>query len=71
MDDVGVVSNITKIISSELKVNIRSLNIESIDGLFEGTIMLFVHDTEHLKVLMKKLEKLPGILSVKRVDSNP
>jgi GTP pyrophosphokinase len=71
MDDVGVVSNITKIISSELKVNIRSLNIESIDGLFEGTIMLFVHDTEHLKVLMKKLEKLSGILSVKRVDSNP
>lgn len=70
MDDVGVVSNITKIISSELKVNIRSLNIESNDGLFEGTIMLFVHDTEHLKVLMKKLEKLPGILAVKRIDSN-
>ncbi|MBK7887778.1 MAG: bifunctional (p)ppGpp synthetase/guanosine-3',5'-bis(diphosphate) 3'-pyrophosphohydrolase [Bacteroidetes bacterium] len=69
MDDVGVVSNITKIISSELKVNIRSLNIESTDGLFEGTIMLFVHDTEHLKVLMKKLVKLPGILSVTRIDS--
>lgn len=69
MDDVGVVSNITKIISSELKVNIRSLNIESTDGLFEGTIMLFVHDTEHLKVLIRKLEKLPGILSVSRIDS--
>lgn len=69
MDDVGVVSNITRVISSELKVNIRSLNIESTDGLFEGTIMLFVHDTEHLKVLMKKLVKIPGILSVTRIDS--
>jgi GTP pyrophosphokinase len=70
MDDVGVVSNITKVISSELKVNIRSLNIESTDGLFEGTIMLFVHDTEHLKTLIKKLQKLPGILSVTRIDTN-
>lgn len=69
MDDVGVVNNITKIISSELKVNIRSLNIESVDGLFEGTIMLFVHDTEHLNVLMKKLGKVPGIISVIRIDS--
>jgi GTP pyrophosphokinase len=51
-------------------VNIRSLNIESTDGLFEGTIMLFVHDTEHLKTLIKKLQKLPGILSVTRIDTN-
>jgi len=68
MDDVGVVSNITKVISAELKVNIRSLNIESNDGLFEGTIMLFVHDAEHLKVLIRKLEKLPGIIAVVRID---
>ena len=70
LDDVGVVNNITKVISSELKVNIRSLNIESNDGVFEGTIMLFVHDTEHLKKLIKKIEKLPGILSVVRIDNN-
>ena len=69
LDDVGVVNNITKVISSELKVNIRSLNIESNDGVFEGTIMLFVHDTEHLKKLIKKIEKLPGILSVMRIDN--
>jgi GTP diphosphokinase / guanosine-3',5'-bis(diphosphate) 3'-diphosphatase len=68
MDDVGVVNNITKVISSELKVNIRSINIESIDGLFEGHIMLFVHDTEHLKILMKKLKNLKGIMSVSRID---
>lgn len=68
MDDVGVVNNITKVISSELKVNIRSINIESLDGLFEGTIMLFVHDTEHLKILMKRLKNLKGIMSVARID---
>ncbi len=67
-DDVGVVNSITKIISSELKVNMRSISIESQDGLFEGTIMLFVHDTEHLKKLMHKLQQLKGILSVTRID---
>lgn len=68
MDDVGVVNNITKVISSELKVNIRSINIESLDGLFEGTIMLFVHDTEHLRILMKRLKNITGIMSVIRMD---
>lgn len=68
-DEVGVVNNITKIISSELKVNMRSISIDSNDGLFEGDIMLFVHDTEHLKKLMQKLKQLPGILSVSRIDS--
>ncbi len=67
MDDVGVVNNITKIISSELKVNMRSISIDSNEGLFEGTIMLFVHDTEHLTKLMKKLSSLSGILSVTRI----
>jgi guanosine-3',5'-bis(diphosphate) 3'-pyrophosphohydrolase len=67
MDDVGVVNNITKVISSELKVNMRSISIESNEGLFEGTIMLFVHDTEHLTKLMKKLSSLSGILNVTRI----
>lgn len=68
MDDVGVVNNITKIISSGLKVNMRSISIDSNEGLFEGTIMLFVHDTEHLTKLMKKLSNLKGILSVTRIS---
>lgn len=70
MDDVGVVNNITRVISSELKVNIRSINVESNDGIFQGTIMLFVHDTDHLKTLMKKLSKISGIITVNRIDSN-
>ncbi len=69
VDDVGVVNNITKVISNELKVNMRSISIDSNDGLFEGTIMLFVHDTKHLDKLMAKLQSLNGIYSVIRIDS--
>lgn len=69
VDEVGVVNNITKIISSELKVNMRSISIDSNEGLFDGTIMLFVQDTEHLRKLMKKLQGLNGILSVTRIDA--
>lgn len=67
-DDVGVVNNITKVISNELKVNMRSISIDSNDGLFEGTIMLFVHDTQHLDKLIAKLLKVKGIYSISRID---
>lgn len=69
LDNVGVVNHITKIISTDLKVNIRSINIESKDGMFEGTLMLFVHDTRHLDMLLTKLKKLKGILTVSRVNT--
>lgn len=68
IDDVGVVNKISKVISSELKVNMRSISIDSNDGIFEGTIMLFVHDTHHLEKLIKKLKEINGILSVNRID---
>ncbi|MFM9029006.1 MAG: ACT domain-containing protein, partial [Bacteroidota bacterium] len=68
IDDVGVVSKISKVISSELKVNMRSISIDSNDGIFEGAIMLFVHDTHHLDKLIKKLKEVHGILTVSRID---
>ncbi len=68
-DDVGVVNNITRVISNDMKVNMRSISIDSQDGLFDGTIMLFVHDTKHLNTLIKKLSQLKGIMSVTRIDS--
>ena len=64
----GVVSKISKVISSELKVNMRSISIESNDGIFEGKIMLFVHDTTHLDKLIHKLKEVHGILTVSRID---
>ncbi|NNF02129.1 MAG: bifunctional (p)ppGpp synthetase/guanosine-3',5'-bis(diphosphate) 3'-pyrophosphohydrolase, partial [Bacteroidia bacterium] len=70
IDEVGVVQNITKIISSELKVNIRSISFESKEGIFEGRIMVFVHDTEHLRKLITKLNNVEGITSTSRIDTN-
>ncbi len=70
IDEVGLVNNITKIISSELNVNMRSLSFDTQDGTFEGTIMLFVHDTSHLTELMKKLRKVNGVIGVTRINPN-
>ena len=48
----------------------RSISIESNDGIFEGTIMLFVQDTDHLNKLMRKLKEISGILTVSRMDGD-
>jgi GTP diphosphokinase / guanosine-3',5'-bis(diphosphate) 3'-diphosphatase len=70
IDDVGIVNNITRIISNELNVNMRSISFDSLDGVFEGNIMVFVHDTHHLTELMSKIKQVKGVTSVMRVDSN-
>ncbi|TAL61252.1 MAG: bifunctional (p)ppGpp synthetase/guanosine-3',5'-bis(diphosphate) 3'-pyrophosphohydrolase [Bacteroidetes bacterium] len=69
-DRLGVMNNLTKIISSELNINMRSLSFDTNDGVFEGKIMLFVHDTKHLTELMGKLKKVPGVQTVSRFDTN-
>ncbi|MBE2246732.1 MAG: bifunctional (p)ppGpp synthetase/guanosine-3',5'-bis(diphosphate) 3'-pyrophosphohydrolase [Candidatus Competibacteraceae bacterium] len=68
IDDVGIVNRITKLISNQMKVNMRSLSFDSNDGVFEGKITLFVQDTRHLNELIVKLKKLPGVISVDRID---
>lgn len=68
IDDVGIVNSITQVISNELNVNMRSVSFDSHDGVFEGMITVFVYDTEHLKSLIKKLEKINGVTRVERVD---
>jgi len=68
MDDVGVVSKITNLISGELRINIAAITIEAKEGLFEGNIRLYVHDKEELDDLVQSLLKLPGIESVERYD---
>src|SRR5215212_8267061 len=69
MDDVGVVNKITNVISGDLKVNISALSIESHEGLFEGTIKVFVHDKEELEELVERLKMLKGIHTVDRFDA--
>jgi GTP pyrophosphokinase len=51
-------------------VNIRSISIESEDGIFEGIIMLYVHDRDHLKKLTEKLASVTGIISVTRIETD-
>ena len=68
VDDVGVINKITNIISGDLKINISALSIESEDGLFKGSVKVFVHDKEELDELVVKLRQLDGIQSVSRFD---
>lgn len=65
-DRMGLVSDVTNIISEELKVNMRSLAISTEGGIFEGTIRLYVEDTLHLDKLVKKLEKVKEVVKVSR-----
>ncbi|PRY04927.1 GTP pyrophosphokinase [Pontibacter ummariensis] len=67
-DRVGLVNDLTKVISTSLKVNMRSITIDSNDGIFEGNIMVFVNDTGHLDKLMQRMSRVSGILTVERFD---
>ncbi|RYY65545.1 MAG: bifunctional (p)ppGpp synthetase/guanosine-3',5'-bis(diphosphate) 3'-pyrophosphohydrolase, partial [Chitinophagaceae bacterium] len=69
LDDVGVVSKITNLISGELRINIAAITIEAKEGIFEGSIKLFVHDRDELDKLVDKLKSLQGIQSVDRFDT--
>lgn len=69
IDDMGIVNNITQIISNELHVNMRSISFESDDGIFEGMVKLYVYDTNHLTDLIAKLKKVDGVTKVERQDS--
>jgi GTP pyrophosphokinase len=69
MDDVGIINKITNIVSGDLRINIAALTIESTEGVFEGSIKLFVHDKEELDELVTRLKNLHGIHSVDRFDT--
>ena len=67
IDEIGLLRNLTNTISSEYNINIRSINIDTTAGTFEGTVMLYIHDTQHLSNLINKLKKLKGVQSVSRI----
>lgn len=68
LDDVGVIQKITNVISGELKMNMRAISIDSKDGIFEGNIMVYVHDRDELDQLCHKLASLHGINKVERFE---
>ena len=70
IDDIGLVNNITKLISEELNVNMRSISFDSKDGIFEGSIMFFVHDTKHLNRLIERMKKIEGVINISRIDND-
>jgi GTP pyrophosphokinase len=63
-----MMNDVTRIISSDLKVNMRSVSIESDNGIFDGSIQLYVQDTNQLEMLAKKLTTIDGIEEVARFD---
>ncbi|MFN0290898.1 RelA/SpoT family protein [Pedobacter helvus] len=69
IDDVGLINNLTKVISNDFKVNIRSITIDTEDGIFDGSIKVFVNDKEHLDNLIKNLLEVKGITGVTRFDA--
>lgn len=69
-DELGLVNNITKVISSQLNINMRSISFDTEDGIFEGTIMVFVHDAKHLNHLIESMKKVKGVTNVIRIDNN-
>lgn len=69
IDGIGVLNKVTQIISQQLNVNIRKLNIESTDGIFEGRIQLFVHDVDDVNAICKNLKSVENIKRVTRIES--
>jgi len=66
-DDIGIVNNITSIIAKEEKIMMRSINIDSHDGLFSGNLVVNVEDTSKLEALVKKLRTVKGVKQVSRL----
>jgi GTP pyrophosphokinase len=68
IDRIGIVNDITKYITLALSVNIRKIFFETHDGIFSGYLELYVHNTEDLELLMKRIQKINGVKSVIRGD---
>ena len=69
IDRMGILLDLAKVVSGDFSINIREVSIHSHDGIFEGSISLYVKDAEGLHDVMDKLRKIKGIESVKRTLS--
>ena len=68
-DDISIVTNITSVIGKETGISLRSLNIDSVDGIFQGTFTVMVRDTTALNMLTKKINAVKGVKTVERLNS--
>lgn len=69
IDRVGIIQDISRIISAELHINMRGLQVETRDGIFDGTIKVYVNDTKHLDTLINKLSQIEGIDHIARIQN--
>ena len=67
VDDLGIVNNLTSIISKDEKLVLRSINIDSNDGLFRGNLVVMINDNTRLETLVKKLRTVKGVKQVERI----
>jgi len=66
-DDIGIVNNLTSIIAKDERLVLRSINIDSHDGLFSGNLVVMLEDTSRLEALLKKLRTVKGVKQVERI----
>lgn len=66
-DDIGIVNNLTSIISKDEKLTLRSISIDSNDGLFRGNLVVMLEDTSRMETLMKRLRSVKGVKQVERI----
>lgn len=65
-DDIGIVANITSVISKEPGVNLRNISVDSNDGMFQGILVVAVSDSKKLNGLIKKLSTVKGVKDIQR-----
>lgn len=66
-DDIGIVNNLTSIISKDEQLTLRSISIDSNDGLFRGNLVVLLNDTSRLNTLIRKLSTVKGVKQVERI----
>ena len=70
IDRMGMLSDITHIVSDDFSINMREIRLRSHDGIFEGKLSLYVQDADSLHALMDKFRQIKGLESVKRIENN-
>ncbi|EJX00489.1 guanosine-3',5'-bis(diphosphate) 3'-pyrophosphohydrolase, partial [gut metagenome] len=68
IDNIGLLNEITQVISRQLNVNIRQLSIDTNDGIFESRIQLYVHDVDDVRTICNNLKLIPNIKRVARIE---
>ncbi len=69
-DDVGLIQKITNIISLDMQLNMQSISVDSVEGIFEGKLIVYISNKEQIEELAKKLMRIPGIIEATRIDND-